>query len=216
MSTAHDLLQSLVGEATGGGEAPNLTPIRALAWARVSTDKQRERGLSLPEQVKEIYDYAEKNGIEIVEVFEEAASAYQHEERRVEFHRMLERAKTDSGIDAIIVHDLSRFSRDNVRALVLLRELREAGVRVLSVTDPETDPDTIAGTFMEAVTFANHRAYSLSVAMHTRKGLKANGPRPRSRNRLVLHQRRAAALRLPSRHLLPPRAKGPSVGVGPR
>ena len=50
--------------------------MQAVAWARVSTEMQEERGLSLPEQFREIRAYAEKNGIEIVDEFSEAASAF--------------------------------------------------------------------------------------------------------------------------------------------
>src|SRR6476661_5064331 len=61
---------------------------RAFAWARVSTDKQEEMGLSLPEQHRQIRQYAEKNGFEIVGEFQEAESGFRHQERRHEFHRM--------------------------------------------------------------------------------------------------------------------------------
>ena len=53
---------------------------------------QEERGCSIPEQQRQIREYAEKHGIEIVEEYHEAASAFTREERRVEFHRMLRHA----------------------------------------------------------------------------------------------------------------------------
>src|SRR5262245_18443743 len=133
MSAAHDLLQSLLPSQAPTSDTPAPAPLRALAWARVSTDMQGERGASIPEQLREIRAHAERHGVEIVEAFQEVASAFQKEERRVEFRRMLERAKSDSSVNAILVHDFSRFSRDNVQAQVHIRELREAGVRVLSV-----------------------------------------------------------------------------------
>jgi hypothetical protein len=54
---------------------PDQTPRKALAWARVSTGMQEERGLSMPEQLREIHRYAEARGISIVADFQEAASA---------------------------------------------------------------------------------------------------------------------------------------------
>ena len=76
-------------------ERQNEKRVRAFAWARVSTDMQEEKGLSMPEQLREIRLYAEKHGIEIAAEFSEAASAFQKKSRRVEFERMLEMAKSD-------------------------------------------------------------------------------------------------------------------------
>jgi len=147
---------------------------KALAWARVSTDMQEERGLSLPEQLRQIQEYALQLDIEIVEEFSEAASAYKSKAKRPEFDRMLARAREDSDISVILVHDLSRFSRDSINAQTLIRDLRRAGVEVLSVSDPVIDRESVAGVYMEAITFAKNEAYSREVAFHTRKGCKAN------------------------------------------
>ena len=147
---------------------------KALAWARVSTDMQEERGLSLPEQLRQIQEYAEKLDIEIVEEFSEAASAYKTKAKGPEFDRMLARAREDSDISVILVHDLSRFSRDSINAQTLIRDLRRAGVEVLSVSDPVIDRESVAGVYMEAITFAKNEAYSREVAFHTRKGCRAN------------------------------------------
>ena len=44
----------------------------------------------------------------------------------------------------------------------------------MSLNDPEVDPETVAGVYMEAITFAKNEAYSREVAFHTRKGCRAN------------------------------------------
>ena len=134
---------------------------KALAWARVSTDMQEERGLSLPEQQRQIREYAEREGIEIVQEYSEAVSAFQAKAKRIEFDRMIRRAKDDPEIGIILVHDFSRFSRDALRAQVLIRELQESGVRVHSLSDPMFDPDSVAGVYMSAITFAKNEALSL-------------------------------------------------------
>src|SRR5688572_6816681 len=107
MTAAEILLEALGGR--NGPSVPSLAPTRAYAWARVSVDKKGDRGVTIPEQLHGIREYAEKNKIEIVSEFSEVASAFQHEERRVEFHRMLAQARSDSTVNAIVVHDLSRF-----------------------------------------------------------------------------------------------------------
>jgi site-specific DNA recombinase len=174
MSTAQGLLEALVGSPTDAGIGAPAQAVKAVAWTRVSTDMQEERGLSLLEQLREIREYAAKREIEVVAEFSEAASAFQKEERRVEFKRMLAYVKARKEISGILVHDFSRFSRDSVRAKSLVRELRDVGVRVISLNDLEADPDTVAGVYLEAITFAKNEAYSREVAFHTRKGCRAN------------------------------------------
>ena len=145
----------------------------ALAWARVSTSMQEERGLSIPEQLREIREYAEARNIDIVAEFTEAESAFQQRSKRPEFERMLALAKADR-VSMILVHDFSRFSRDSVGAKALVRQLRSQGIKVVSLNDPELDPESVAGVYLEALTFAKNEAYSREVAFHTRKGCRAN------------------------------------------
>ena len=170
MSALLDSIVCSVGNAEG--QAP--VSLRAFAWARVSTDMQEERGLSIPEQLRQIREYAEKHGIEVLEEYQEATSAFKRDSQRVEFHRMLARAKADRDVTAILVHDFSRFSRDSLKARVLIRELRQAGVKVISLNDLDADPETVAGVYLEAITFAKNEAYSREVAFHTKKGCRAN------------------------------------------
>src|SRR5271168_2800647 len=130
MSSLENLLHALTGTSEVAALLPNEVPRKAFAWARVSTGQQEERGLSMPEQLREIRCYAKANGIEIVAEFQEAASAYRHQARRHEFHRMIERARADRDICMIIVHDFSRFGRDSSTAKSEIQELRRAGVEV--------------------------------------------------------------------------------------
>lgn len=43
------------------------------------------------------------------------------------------------------------------------------GVRVVSATEPEYDPRTVAGLAIEKMTEFKNASYSLDVAFHTRK-----------------------------------------------
>ncbi len=124
--------------------------------------------------MREIRLYAEKQDIQIVAEYLEAASAFQKNGKRTEFYRMLAQAKADPQVSLILVHDFSRFSRDSLQAKSLVRELRESGIRVVSLNDPEFDPESVVGVYMEAITFAKNEAYSREVAFHTRKGCRAN------------------------------------------
>jgi hypothetical protein len=118
--------------------------------------------------------YARSKGIVIAEVYQEAESAFSDESRRPEFWRMIERAKRDPQISGILVHDFSRFFRDPYAGPMVKGELLAHGVRVVSVTEPEYDPRTIAGLAIEKMTEFKNASYSLDVAFHTRKGMKEN------------------------------------------
>ena len=145
---------------------------RTIPFSRLVTHIRRSgRG---PEIERRSHEYAARLDIEIVEEFSEAASAYKTKAKGPEFDRMLARAREDSDISVILVHDLSRFSRDSINAQTLIRDLRRAGVEVLSVSDPVIDRESVAGVYMEAITFAKNEAYSREVAFHTRKGCRAN------------------------------------------
>ena len=145
-----------------------------LAYARVSTDDQERAGLSIPAQIREMQEYAHAKGIAIVEMYQEAESAFSDESRRPNFWRMVERAKADQKISGILVHDHSRFFRDPYAGPQVKGELLAHGVRVYSVTEPEYDPRTIAGLAIEKMTEFKNASYSIDVAFHTIKGMKEN------------------------------------------
>jgi site-specific DNA recombinase len=173
MNNGSSLLTMLLGDKGQGIQAiPR--KVKALGWARVSTDMQEARNLSIPEQLKQIREYAEKHEIDIVQEYSETASAYQSKSKRLEFAKMLQHAQDSDDISAILIHDFSRFSRDSTKAKALARELRDQGIKIISLNDPDFDTDTVAGVYMEAITFAKNEAYSKEVAFHTRKGCKAN------------------------------------------
>ena len=83
----------------------------------------------------------------------------------------------------------------------MCRQLRDKGVKVISLNDPDFDPETVAGVYMEAITFAKNEAYSREVAFHTRKGCRANIRTRDPETGLVLQERRLAPLGYRLRHI---------------
>ncbi len=107
---------------------------RAAIYVRVSTTRQAENDLSLPDQIGQCRAYCERQDWEVVEVFSELGASALDEDRPV-FQEMIFKAKrADRPFDRVIVHSLSRFSRDTLHSELYVRELAKAGVRLVSIT----------------------------------------------------------------------------------
>jgi site-specific DNA recombinase len=107
---------------------------RAAIYVRVSTSRQAENDLSLPDQIAQCRAYCERQGWEVVEVFSEPGASALDEDRPV-FQEMVFKAKrADRPFDRIVVHSLSRFSRDTLHSELYVREPAKAGAQLVSIT----------------------------------------------------------------------------------
>src|ERR1700726_5097180 len=86
--------------------------VRAALYLRVSTGRQAENDLSIPDQRRQAKAYGTSRGWEIVaDHVEPGLSAT--DDRRPEFQRMIDAATTKPpAFDVILVHSFSRFFRD--------------------------------------------------------------------------------------------------------
>ena len=106
----------------------------AAIYVRVSTSRQAERDLSIPDQVTQCRAWCEQRGIEVVEVFSEPGASALDEDRPI-FQEMIYKSKRpDRPFDGVVVHSLSRFSRDTLHSELYIRELSKAGVELVSIT----------------------------------------------------------------------------------
>ncbi|NEU15034.1 recombinase family protein, partial [Methylobacterium sp. BTF04] len=119
-------------------------PMRAAAYLRVSTGRQAESDLSIPDQRKQIAAFCAAKGWPLVaEYVEPGASAM--DDVRPEFQKMIERASDgDQPIDVIVVHSFSRFFRDGFGLEMYVRKLDKVGVSLVSITQElGTDPGQV-------------------------------------------------------------------------
>ncbi len=107
---------------------------RACAYLRVSTGRQAESDLSIPDQRSQVEGFCRTRKLDLVTEFvEPGASAT--DDQRPEFQRMIERAcDGDKPFDVIVVHSYSRFMRDSFHLELYIRKLAKAGVRLVSIT----------------------------------------------------------------------------------
>ncbi len=159
---------------TGIGSAEPKAQQKALAYIRVSHEDSADRGASLETQRRDIERFAAREGIEIVEWFEDAGkSAFKDSAKRPEFQRIVRHAKECSSVSIILVWKSDRFSRDRYLASAIKGELQKAGVRVLSVTEPY-DSRTTSGIVMESVTDAINQVRSMEIGLVTHRSLLVN------------------------------------------
>jgi DNA invertase Pin-like site-specific DNA recombinase len=112
---------------------------RAAPYLRVSTTRQAEVDLSIPDQRLQTQAYCERQGWKVVaDYVEPGASAM--DDQRPEFQRMIERASDDDRpFDVIVVHGFSRFFRDGFGLETYIRRLANHGVRLVSITQERGD-----------------------------------------------------------------------------
>lgn len=144
--------------------------MNAVLYARVSSEKQAEKDLSISAQIKALRKYAADKGYDIVREFvDEAESA--RTANRPAFQEMvaLARSKTKP-FDAVLVWKLSRFARNREDSVIYKSVLRKHGVQVISIS--ERVDDSPAGLLLEGVIEVIDEFYSANLSQDARRGLR--------------------------------------------
>ena len=152
-------------------------------YARVSTTRQAEKDLSIPDQLRQMRVWCERNGLTVGrEYVEPGASAT--DDRRPVFQQMIgDAAAKPAPYDAIVVHSLSRFFRDAIELGLYERSLKKSGVRLISITQPTSDDAMgemirrIFSTFDEYQSKENGKHTLRAMQENARQG-NFNGSRP--------------------------------------
>lgn len=102
---------------------------------RVSSERQAEKDLSIPAQLKALRKYAlEREWDVVAEYREEGESA--RTANRPAFREMIATAKRKEGpFDAILVWKLSRFARNREDSIIYKSLLRKRGISVISINE---------------------------------------------------------------------------------
>ncbi len=122
------------------------TSLKAVVYARVSTDKQEEEGSSLDTQVENCLALAQANGIKIVEVFREVFTGSLYRERPL--LTKLRQMARNREFDIIIINTFDRLSRNQTHQAVLWDEMEHLGIKIECVK--EKFAETPEGQFMRS------------------------------------------------------------------
>jgi site-specific DNA recombinase len=141
-------------------------------YARVSTGRQAEEGVSIDGQVSQLTAWAEREGYSVVEIYRELGASAT-DDRRPEFQRMVADALSpDHPFDAIVVYSLSRFFREAYGLASYERKLRRAKVKLISITQ-QTGEDE-AGQLVRQVLSSFDEYMSKENGKNTRKSMIEN------------------------------------------
>ena len=109
--------------------------IKVYTYTRVSTAMQID-GFSLDAQKSRMKAFADYNGYEIVNEYEDAGKSGKSIEGRLEFNHMINDIKTGKdGVSFVLVFKLSRFGRNAADVLSTLQVMQDFGVNLICVED---------------------------------------------------------------------------------
>jgi len=114
-------------------------PLRAALYLRVSTARQAEHDVSVPDQRRQGENYCTSRGYRLVETYVEPGASATND-RRPEFQRMIEAGVSKPApFDVVVVHSFSRFFRDHFELEFYVRNLARNGIKLVSITQKMGD-----------------------------------------------------------------------------
>ena len=138
----------------------------AVIYARFSCNKQREA--SIEDQLRVCNAWCDKEGYEVVGQYCDYAISGRTDERP-EFLRMISNAGES---EIVLVYMMDRFSRDEYDAPIYKKQLRDAGVRVVSAT--ESIPDGPEAVLIEKLYEGLAAVESAHISARTQRGMHGN------------------------------------------
>ena len=145
---------------------------RAALYLRVSTARQAEHDVSIPDQKRQGEAYCEARNLQLVETFIEPGASATND-RRPEFQRMIEAGTSKPApFDVVVVHSFSRFFRDHFELEFYVRKLAKNGVKLVSITQEMGDDPM--HVMMRQIMALFDEYQSKENAKHVMRALKEN------------------------------------------
>lgn len=140
--------------------------MNCLLYARVSTDKQAQKDLSIPAQIEAMKDYAKKNNWKVVGHFiDEGESA--RTANRPELKNLIQHCKENKGVNIILVHKIDRLARNLIDYATIKAILKQKGIKLVSVSEPFDDNPV--GHLLENIIASISEWYSANLGEEIKK-----------------------------------------------
>lgn len=144
---------------------------KALGYTRVSTDEQT-KGFGLEIQREGIKEYAKKEKLELVMIYEDGGYSGS-EMNRPGLVQMLEDSKSDE-FKALIVYKTDRLARNNFMSWWIEKELKKNGIELISITEPYRLDDPSGRLFFAMISaFADYEREIIKMRMESGRNQKA-------------------------------------------
>lgn len=141
-------------------------------YARVSTTRQADNDLSIPDQLRQLNEWCKANGHLVVHEYVEPGASATDDKRPV-FQQLINDAmQRPQDFEAIIIHSLSRFFRDAIQFGVYERKLLKNKIKVISITQQTSDDS--AGEMMRRIISTFDEYQSKENSKHTSRAMKEN------------------------------------------
>ena len=141
-------------------------------YARVSTARQAEKDLSIPDQLRQMREWCKAKNHQIALEYVELGASATDDKRPVFQEMMAEACQNPPAFDAIIVHSLSRFFRDAIEFGLCERRLKKFGLSVVSITQETSDDPT--GQMVRQIFKLFDEYQSKENGKHTLRAMKEN------------------------------------------
>ena len=143
----------------------------AVLYARVSTGRQAEKDLSMPDQFLKMRGYCDANGLKNIREFGDAQTGTNFD--RPGLLEMMEfiRSNPDE-ITVLLVHSFSRLGRDSAEFELFRRKLTKLGVELISITQDVGDAD--GGGILRKVINLMDEQFSLETSKHVIRSMGEN------------------------------------------
>lgn len=141
-------------------------------YARVSTGRQAENDLSIPDQLRQMRGWAERNGHVVVKEYIESGASATDDKRPVFQDMILDAEQKPAPFQLVVVHSLSRFFRDLVQGAMYQRKLLKLGIKLVSITQQTNDDPS--GDMQRHIFMLFDEYQSKENAKHTLRGMQEN------------------------------------------
>jgi site-specific DNA recombinase len=140
--------------------------MNCLLYARVSTDKQAEKELSIPAQIEAMKQYARRKGWRIVGHFIDQGESAKTT-NRPELKKLIRHCKENKNINAVLVHKIDRLARNLIDYATVKAVLKQKGIRLVSAS--ESFDESALGQLMENIFASISEWYSANLGEEIKK-----------------------------------------------
>jgi site-specific DNA recombinase len=139
-------------------------------YARVSTDRQAEKELSIPAQLEAMREYARQRDWTVSEEFLEPGASGKSSDRPALQRLLTAIRQAQSSINVVLVHKIDRLARNVFDHATIRALLKQHGIRLASVV--ENVDESVSGELVENIMASIAQFYSSNLSEEVKKGMR--------------------------------------------